>query len=393
MKPPRESRSLSSKNTNFNLGLDGGQRQRADNQRKLQPRESKHRRLLIIDSSSRSSSNLPDQPTSGRRGRVEMTGYERRRHRNNHGKHLTRSMTTGANDSFPADKTPAQSPAADSILAQSRLANLANANEPANDINRQSSTRVRHQHARRIEHAPNPDNGLRKRQHKQQQQHQHQHQDRMNTEAQSANTTVSGSGSGATNHRRISQLQHGSETAASSDLANTHDLAHLGGIYAPLPPVSTHVCAATDHCLLLGAQSASSDASISNQPSTLNSSIRIRFAAPTDAPTTPSASCASAPAAPTTPNWRSPIGATARVSAPIPFTIEHISHIQCTARKSYLPTKKSCRRIRNYIFLAEHFRDLLYIYLFSEFLCFLDFFECRWTGLLACQNAAAPQLD
>lgn len=246
MKPPRESRSLSSENTNFNLGLDGGQRQRADNQRKLQPRESKHRRLLIIDSSSRSSSNLPDQPTSGRRGRVEMTGYERRRHRNNHGKHLTRSMTTGANDSFPADKTPAQSPAADSILAQSRLANLANANEPANDINRQSSTRVRHQHARRIEHAPNPDNGLRKRQHKQQQQHQHQHQDRMNTEAQSANTTVSGSGSGATNHRRISQLQHGSETAASSDLANTHDLAHLGGIYAPLPPQHSNPVCGTD---------------------------------------------------------------------------------------------------------------------------------------------------
>jgi len=62
-------------------------------------------------------------------------------------------MTTGANDSSPAapDKTPAQSPDADSIL--SRLGNLANANEPANDINRQS-TRVRHQHARRIEHAP-----------------------------------------------------------------------------------------------------------------------------------------------------------------------------------------------------------------------------------------------
>ncbi|XP_043641772.1 AF4/FMR2 family member lilli isoform X2 [Drosophila teissieri] len=251
-KPPRESRSLSSENTNFNLGLDGGQRQRADNQRKLQPRESKHRRLLIIDSSSsssnsnsnRGSSNLPDQPTSGRRGRVEMTGYERRRHRNSHGKHLTRSMTTGANDSFPADKTPAQSPAADSILAQSRLGNLANANEPANDINRrlESTTRVRHQHARRIEHAPNPDNGLRKRQqqqHKQQQQQQQQ-QDRMDTEALSANTTVSGSGT--SNQRRISQLQRGSETAASSDLANTHDLAHLGGFYAPLPLHSNPVC-------------------------------------------------------------------------------------------------------------------------------------------------------
>ncbi|XP_039227878.1 AF4/FMR2 family member lilli isoform X2 [Drosophila yakuba] len=251
MKPPRESRSLSSENTNFNLGLDGGQRQRADNQRKLQPRESKHRRLLIIDSSSSSSSsNLPDQPTSGRRGRVEMTGYERRRHRNSHGKHLTRSMTTGANDSFPADKTPAQSPAADSILAQSRLGNLANANEPANDINRrlESTTRVRHQHARRIEHAPNPDNGLRKRQqHKKQpnqQQQQQQQQDRIDTEAQSANTTVSGSGSGSgtSNHRRISQLQRGSETAASSDLANTHDLAHLGGFYAPLPLHSNPVC-------------------------------------------------------------------------------------------------------------------------------------------------------
>ncbi|XP_026835891.1 AF4/FMR2 family member 4 isoform X2 [Drosophila erecta] len=248
MKPPRESRSLSSENTNFNLGLDGGQRQRADNQRKLQPRESKHRRLLIIDSSSSrsssSSSNLPDQPTSGRRGRVEMTGYERRRHRNSHGKHLTRSMTTGANDSFPADKTPAQSPAADSTWAQSRLGNLANANEPANDINRQSTTRVRHQHARRIEHAPNPDNGLRKRQqHKQQQQQQQQqqpHQDPMDTEAESANTTVSGSG--PSNHRRISQLKRGSEMAASSELANTHDSAHLGGIYAPLPPHSNPVC-------------------------------------------------------------------------------------------------------------------------------------------------------
>ncbi|XP_039484106.1 AF4/FMR2 family member lilli isoform X2 [Drosophila santomea] len=258
MKPPRESRSLSSENTNFNLGLDGGQRQRADNQRKLQPRESKHRRLLIIDSSS-SSSNLPDQPTSGRRGRVEMTGYERRRHRNSHGKHLTRSMTTGANDSFPADKTPAQSPAADSILAQSRLGNLANANEPANDINRRlesTTTRVRHQHARRIEHAPNPDNGLRKRQqHKQpqqqrnqQQQQQQQQQDRMDTEAQSANTTVSGSGSGSgpSNHRRISQLQRGSETAASSDLANTHDLAHLGGFYAPLPLQHSNPVCGTD---------------------------------------------------------------------------------------------------------------------------------------------------
>ncbi|XP_016972498.1 uncharacterized protein LOC108039863 isoform X2 [Drosophila rhopaloa] len=241
---PRESRSLSSENSNFNLELDGGnQRQHADNQRKLQlESESKHRRLLIIDSS-----NLPDQPTNanvGRRGRVEMRGYERRRHRNSHGKHLTRSMTTGA-----ADKTPRQSPAADadadadadpdSISAQSRLGNLGNANEPANDINRQSA-RVRHQHARRIEYAPNPDNGLGKRQ-----QQQKLHQDRMDTEAQSANTTMSGSGPSNPNanpnpnHRRIFQLQRGSETAASSGLANAHDLALLGGIgigiYEPLP--------------------------------------------------------------------------------------------------------------------------------------------------------------
>ncbi|XP_017069271.1 uncharacterized protein LOC108106593 isoform X2 [Drosophila eugracilis] len=245
MKPPRESRSLSSENSNFNLGLDGGrQRQRVDNQRKhLLPRETKHRRLLIIDSS-----NLPDQPTNtnSRRGRVEMTGYERRRHRNgnSHGKHLTRSMTTGANDSSPAeagaeteaeteaDKTPAQLPAADSILAQSRR-NLANANEPANDINRQS-TRVRHQHARRIEHAPNLDNGQRKRQSEELHQQPNQKvEDRMDTEAQSANTTMSGSGS--SNHRRIFQLQRGSESAASSDHANANDLALLGGIYEPLP--------------------------------------------------------------------------------------------------------------------------------------------------------------
>nr|XP_016940647.1 uncharacterized protein LOC108017937 isoform X3 [Drosophila suzukii] len=231
VKPPRESRSLSSENSNFNLGLDGGQRQRANDQRKL------HRRLLIIDSSnlpdqSQSQSQSESQPTNGqvRRGRVEMTGYERRRHRNRNshgnGKHLTRSMTTGANDSSPAapDKTPAQSPDADSIL--SRLGNLANANEPANDINRQS-TRVRHQHARRIEHAPHPDNGPRKRQ-----QDRMHRMDRMDTEAQSANTTMSGSGSA--NHRRIFQLQRGSETAASSDLANAHDLALLGGIYEPL---------------------------------------------------------------------------------------------------------------------------------------------------------------
>ncbi|XP_070069474.1 uncharacterized protein Fs isoform X1 [Drosophila takahashii] len=241
VKPPRESRSLSSENSNFNLGLDGGgQRQRAnDNQRK------QHRRLLIIDSS-----NLPRSqslPTNGqmRRGRVEMTGYERRRHRNSHGngngRHLTRSMTTGANDSSSAavpDKTPAQSPGAvadadaDSILAESESQsqsrrNLANANEPANDINRQS-TRVRHQHAsaRRIQHAPNPDNG---------------HRRRLDTEARSANTSLSGPGS--SNHRRIFQLQRGSETAASSDLANAHDLALLGGIYEPLPlPHSNPVC-------------------------------------------------------------------------------------------------------------------------------------------------------
>jgi len=239
VKPPRESRSLSSENSNFNLGLDGGQRQRANDQRKL------HRRLLIIDSSnlpdqSQSQSQSESQPTNGqvRRGRVEMTGYERRRHRNRNshgnGKHLTRSMTTGANDSSPAapDKTPAQSPDADSIL--SRLGNLANANEPANDINRQS-TRVRHQHARRIEHAPHPDNGPRKRQ--QDRVDRMDRMDRMDTEAQSANTTMSGSGSA--NHRRIFQLQRGSETAASSDLANAHDLALLGGIYEPLSLVST----------------------------------------------------------------------------------------------------------------------------------------------------------
>ncbi|XP_043947633.1 uncharacterized protein LOC108026767 isoform X2 [Drosophila biarmipes] len=242
--PPRESRSLSSENSNHNLGLDGGQRQRANDQRKL------HRRLLIIDSS-----NLPDQrqtqtqsgsqPTNGqvRRGRVEMTGYERRRHRNRNshgnGKHLTRSMTTGANASSPAapDKTPAQSqsqsPDADSISSRR---NLANANEPANDINRQS-TRVRHQHARRIEHAPHPDNGHRKRQQDRvdrvDQMDRVDRVDRMDTEAQSANTTMSGAGSA--NHRRLFQLQRGSETAASSDPANAHDLALLGGIYEPLP--------------------------------------------------------------------------------------------------------------------------------------------------------------
>lgn len=254
--PPRDSRSLSSENSNTNLGLDGSQRQHiADNQRKLQQQQQqhqnqvaspRHRRLLIIDSS-----NLPDRSrsrgggnggaaaTAGSAGRVEMTGYERRRQRNSHGngKHLTRSMTTGANDSSKADKTPAQSPDAVPVAPVEALTqppsrrNLANANEPANDINRQSdNARLRHQHqhsGRRMEHAPHPDNGRR---HSQQRQRHRlrlrQHKDpytATSTEVE-ANSTLSGSGS------RF-RLQHGSETAASSDFANAHDLAFLGGIY------------------------------------------------------------------------------------------------------------------------------------------------------------------
>ncbi|XP_030560163.1 uncharacterized protein LOC115762183 [Drosophila novamexicana] len=301
---PRGSRSLSSEITNSNLGLDGAKRQhkhsdnnnsnRADNQRKQQQQqqqsqeksmpkrashrtgmrqgETRHRRLLIIDSS-----NLQEQPTtrrlhmedssssssSGSSGKVQMQmkvemermtppwGSERRRHRknnssssNNNGKHLTRSMTTatatatGANDS---STTPAQT------TAQSRH-KLANANEPANDINRQSRqdnapARGRHQHQQQQQqqqHAPNHeqqqyDNGTQQRRRK----HKHNHKDQRRT-----NTTMSGSGSGlgsgSGGRRRLYLAEHGSETAASSGnshghLANVDDLAFLAGIYEAAP--------------------------------------------------------------------------------------------------------------------------------------------------------------
>ncbi|XP_034479837.1 uncharacterized protein LOC117785737 isoform X2 [Drosophila innubila] len=356
--PPRGLRSLSSGITNTNLGLDGAKRQHkpsnnsnnndncTDNQRNQQQQqpqqhqqpmpkrsshrwrgggmlgETKHRRLLIIDSS-----NLQEQPTTRRlqmegngnsnsnsnsnnnnnsngdkvQMKVEMDvnvdvdmdmergGYERRRHRkknsysnnNGDGKHLTRSMTTaitattGANDS---STTPAQT-------AQSRH-KLANANEPANNINRQSQqqqqqqkqsqqqqdnapARVRHQHQHQHQqHAPNHDNGLQQQQQKRRHKHKqnNNHKDKQHTTATSAaaaasatgtlltaNTTMSGYNSDSVSisdsipvsvstygsqsgTRRLYLAEHGSETAASS--ATTDDLTFLAGIYeaAPVQP-------------------------------------------------------------------------------------------------------------------------------------------------------------
>ncbi|XP_017839902.2 AF4/FMR2 family member 4 [Drosophila busckii] len=303
----RGSRSLSSEIINTNLDLDGAKRQHknnnnngADNQRtqqqqqqqqqqQLQPMpkrashrkqgETKHRRLLIIDNS-----NLQEQPTTRRLhlkggGRVKMqltplasnsnsNSNERRRHRkinssssnnneysnnNNNGKHLTRSMTTltlatGANDS----STPAQT------LAQSRH-NLANANEPANNINRQSEqsqqqqdnakARLRHQQQQQQQqHAPNHaqqyDNGSEQQQQQQQRRrkHKHNHKDQRTAAAVAAatllteNTTMSVSGSRSESgaHQRLLLTEHGSATAASSGhLANVDDLAYLPGIYEP----------------------------------------------------------------------------------------------------------------------------------------------------------------
>ncbi|XP_068145478.1 uncharacterized protein Fs isoform X2 [Drosophila tropicalis] len=250
-KTQRGSRSLSSEITNINLDINGPKRQRkhsdiADNQRKSEQEnsmpmpmpmpqrqshkkamgETKHRRLLIIDSSSSSSSS-----GSSSNGRVEMRGYEtRRRHRNNHGKHLTRSMMTGANDSTPAHQT-----------TQSRH-KLANANEPANDINRQ-------QQPRRRNNNNNNSNSNKK----------HNKDQRIRivagtsaaatataaaaTTLLTVNTTMSVSGSGP-HRRRLYQNEHGSEMAASSaqgnhgqshsHLANADDLAFLGGIYEPV---------------------------------------------------------------------------------------------------------------------------------------------------------------
>ncbi|EDV35740.1 uncharacterized protein Dana_GF12621, isoform A [Drosophila ananassae] len=322
---PRESRSLSSEISSINLGLDGDKRQRgssssssgiADNQRiqkqhgngnhhKKALGETKHRRLLIIDSS-----NLRDQPTSpngrfsgtgggggsgglgdGLRdrdrgvgvggGRVEMRGYERHglrnRPRNSHGKHSTRSMTTGANDSSKADKTPSQ--ATDPILApvpasvsvsvseaatvlasaQSKSSSqspsrrkLANANEPANNINRQQqqqqqqsdNARFRHQHARRIVNAPHSQsqsqshsrpsshrNNGHRRKHRQQ-----LLKDRPNEATSSAEAATATAATSAVNTTLSGHfyLQHGSKNTASSDFAYADDLAFLGGIYEPV---------------------------------------------------------------------------------------------------------------------------------------------------------------
>uniref|UniRef100_B4MPU0 GK21539 n=1 Tax=Drosophila willistoni TaxID=7260 RepID=B4MPU0_DROWI len=255
IKTQRGSRSLSSEITNINLDINGAKRQRkhsdiADNQRKSEqgnpmpmpmpmPQrqsqkkalgETKHRRLLIIDSSSSSSSSGSQSKTNN--GRVEMRGYEtRRRHRNNHGKHLTRSMMTGANDSTPAHQT-----------TQSRH-KLANANEPANDINRQQQQQQQQQPRRRNNKKHNKDQRIRI---------------VAGTSAAAAaasaatttssttttlltvNTTMSVSGSGP-HRRRLYQNEHGSEMAASSaqsqshsHLANADDLAFLGGIYEPV---------------------------------------------------------------------------------------------------------------------------------------------------------------
>ncbi|EDW08389.2 AF4/FMR2 family member lilli [Drosophila mojavensis] len=312
----RGSRSLSSEITNSNLGLDGAKRQHkqsdssnnsnnngADNQRKQQQQpsqeqrmpkrashsrgteqgETRHRRLLIIDSS-----NLQEQPTtrrlhmegssssssssgsSGSGGRVQMqmkvemermtptwSSSERRRHRknnssNNNGKHLTRSMATttttaaaaataataatGANDS---STTPAQT-------SQSRH-KLANANEPANDINRQTSPkRVRHQQQQ--QHAPNHEQQYEQQQQQQRRRkHKHNHKDQRRT---AANTTMSGLGSVAVSggRRRLYLPEHGRELAASSaghshgHLANVDDLAFLPAIYerAPLKQQQQH---------------------------------------------------------------------------------------------------------------------------------------------------------
>ncbi|XP_022218336.2 uncharacterized protein LOC111071353 isoform X2 [Drosophila obscura] len=297
--PPRGSRSLSSEIINDNPIADNQRKQRHEleqertqemqqivrrqSHRKAQV-ETKHRRLLIIDSSN-SNRNSQEQPTTRRSGgRVEMTGYERRRHRNNQGKHLTRSMTTGANDSSKADKTPAQATLSVAVSvsvstpapasAQSRH-KFANANEPANDSNRQhqklDNAPVRHQQAssstRRVELAPNHDNGPRgprrhRPKHRAGKDHQ-QHEQRFGeapaevaeaeaaadastaaTSTLTANTTMSGAQAQA--QRRLYLGEHGSEMTASSavatdshsishgHLANAGDLAFLGGIYEPV---------------------------------------------------------------------------------------------------------------------------------------------------------------
>ncbi|KAH8299897.1 hypothetical protein KR044_007352 [Drosophila immigrans] len=273
--PPRGSRSLISEITNANLGLNGAKRQQqqqsesssngTDNQRNQQQQqqqmpmpkrasrrrgmlgETKHRRLLIIDSS-----NLQEQPTTRRLhmegngngnsngGRVQMQikmergtevqsetetereresememerlapiwGYDRRRHRknnssssSNNGKHLTRSMSTltsttttvakatatatGANDS--SSTTPAQT-------AQSRH-KLANANEPANDITRQQQqqqqkdnapARVRHQHQQQQQLAPNHEQQYDNGSQQRRHKHKHNHKDKPHTAAATA---------------------------------------------------------------------------------------------------------------------------------------------------------------------------------------------------------------
>ncbi|XP_034141659.1 uncharacterized protein LOC117592171 isoform X2 [Drosophila guanche] len=296
--PPRGSRSLSSEIINSNPI--------AANQRKHQPRhereqemqqiewrqshkrahgETKPRRLLVIGSSSRNR-NSQEQPTTRRSGgRVEMTAYERRRHRNNQGKHFTRSMTTGANDSSKPDKTPAQAtlsaPVSVSVSvstpapAQSRH-NFANANEPANDSNsnrqyqKLDNATYRHHQAststststRRMENAPDHDNGqrepLRHRPKHRSGKDRERHEQRFGaapaevastaaTSMLAANTTMSGAKTQAQT-RRLYLGEHGSEMTASSvataaadshsidhgHLANAGDLAFLGGIYEPV---------------------------------------------------------------------------------------------------------------------------------------------------------------
>ncbi|XP_070135196.1 uncharacterized protein Fs isoform X1 [Drosophila bipectinata] len=312
---PRESRSLSSEISSINLGLDGDKRQRgissssssgsgsgiADNQRiqmqhgngnhhKKALGETKHRRLLIIDSS-----NLRVQPTSpngrfsgtgggggglgdGLRdrgvgvggGRVEMRGYERRglrnRPRNSHGKHSTRSMTTGANDKTPAQATdpilaPVPASESESATATAQLKTssqspsrrkLANANEPANDINRQQqqqqqsdNARFRHQHARRIVNAPHSHSQSPSHSHPSSHRnngHRHKHRQQLKDRPNDATSSATAAAAAATAAASAVNttlsghlyLQHGSKNTASSDFANADDLAFLGGIYEPV---------------------------------------------------------------------------------------------------------------------------------------------------------------
>ncbi|XP_030369101.1 AF4/FMR2 family member 4 [Scaptodrosophila lebanonensis] len=355
-KSPRDTRSLSSEITNINLGLDGAKRQykqndssnihsggnnsnnsnKADNQRRQQqqqykqsqekpmPRhnhrkvqgETKHRRLLIIDSSNlQEGTQLERQQPTTRRLHIQsksnmdmdmemtmtmpmpaMTAHasnERRRHKNNNSKHLTRSMTTLATSTTGANDSSTPPPAAATAATATTLApthiratadsatsrhKTANANEPANDINRQeygqeqdnanmlagteaqaqararARARLRHmhQHGRRVEHAPNHDqqydnadqsnnnnssnsnrgghNSQRKRKHQQRLHKQRKHKDQqMGSSSSSSKSNATTTRAAAVTalsipanntmsgiRRRLYDSERGSETATSS---------------------------------------------------------------------------------------------------------------------------------------------------------------------------------